>query len=178
MDPAQHKENFTDLKPPHYTGTQVNYFYVCKRKLWFFSNQIELESESDSVLLGKILHNYSYERERKEIELDSIKIDWLDLHDNIIHEVKKSDSVEQAHEAQVLYYIYYLKKLGVEGVRGEIDYPKLRKRVQVELTTEKEAEIEETLKKIEDIVRLPCPPPIELKRSFCKTCSYFQLCYS
>ena len=178
MGVEQQKPNLADQRSPHYTGTQINYFHVCKRKLWFFSNQIELENESDSVLLGKILHDHSYERERKEIELESIKIDWLDLRDGVIHEVKKSDSVEEAHEAQVLYYIYYLKKLGIEGVKGEIDYPKLRKRVQVELTAEKEAEIEKTLKNIEHIIRLPSPPPVEVKRSFCKTCSYFQLCYS
>ncbi|MGC8654820.1 MAG: CRISPR-associated protein Cas4 [Candidatus Kryptoniota bacterium] len=178
MRTEQQKINLTDLKSPHYTGTQVNYFYVCKRKLWFFSNQIELESESDTVFQGRVLHNYSYERTQKEIEFDNIKIDWFDFHDNIIHEVKKSDSVGEAHEAQVLYYIYYLKQLGVVGVKGEIDYPKLKKRVSVELTPEKERKMEETLKNIDQIIQLSSPPPIEVKRSFCKSCSYFQLCYS
>ncbi|MEM3489504.1 MAG: Dna2/Cas4 domain-containing protein, partial [Nitrososphaerota archaeon] len=32
-----------------FTGTQVNYYFVCKRKLWFFSHNIELESDSDLV---------------------------------------------------------------------------------------------------------------------------------
>jgi CRISPR-associated exonuclease Cas4 len=161
------------------TGTHVNYFFVCKRELWFFSHAINMEHTSDLVLLGKVIDESSFQRQVKGISIDdAIVIDWMEGNARIIHEVKKSDSVEEAHEAQVLYYIYYLKKLGIEGVKGEIDYPKLRKRVQVELTTEKEVEIEETLKNIEHIIRLPSPPPVEVKRSFCKTCSYFQLCYS
>ena len=47
--------------------------------------------------------------------------------DGVIHEVKLTDSMEQAHEMQLLYYLYYLKRWkGVEGLRGQIDYPKLR----------------------------------------------------
>ncbi|MEM4284287.1 MAG: Dna2/Cas4 domain-containing protein, partial [Candidatus Caldarchaeum sp.] len=47
------KELDSDL---YFTGTQINYYFVCKRKLWFFSHNMELESESDVVLLGKLLH--------------------------------------------------------------------------------------------------------------------------
>ncbi|MCM8807893.1 MAG: CRISPR-associated protein Cas4, partial [Candidatus Omnitrophica bacterium] len=37
------------------TGTQVAYYIVCKRKLWLFSHQIEMEEFSDYVLIGKII---------------------------------------------------------------------------------------------------------------------------
>jgi CRISPR-associated exonuclease Cas4 len=36
-----------------YTGTQVNYHLVCKRKLWLFSRSFEMEHSSDLVLLGR-----------------------------------------------------------------------------------------------------------------------------
>lgn len=161
------------------TGTHVNYYFVCKRELWFFSHALNMEHNSDLVLLGKLVDESSYQREERGINIDNtIVIDWIEGNPRVIHEVKKSDSVEKAHEAQVLYYIYYLKKLGVEGVKGELDYPKLKKRVMVELTPEKEARIEETIDRIREIVELPSPPPIEVKRSFCRNCSYFQLCYS
>jgi CRISPR/Cas system-associated exonuclease Cas4 (RecB family) len=39
-----------------YTGTQVNYYFVCRRKLWLFSRNFEMEQSSDLVLLGKLLH--------------------------------------------------------------------------------------------------------------------------
>ena len=37
------------------TGTMVYYYFVCKRKLWYFSNEINMESENESVILGKLL---------------------------------------------------------------------------------------------------------------------------
>lgn len=46
----------------------------------------------------------------------------------MIHEIKKSNKIEKAHVYQVKYYILTLKKMGVENVTGEIDYPKLKKR--------------------------------------------------
>ena len=49
--------------------------------------------------------------------------------------------MEEVHEFQLLYYIYYLKQKGVENLSGQIDYPKLRQTKQVELTIEKELEL-------------------------------------
>ncbi|HLG30216.1 MAG TPA: Dna2/Cas4 domain-containing protein, partial [Candidatus Brocadiales bacterium] len=95
-----------------FTGTQINYYFVCKRKLWLFSNHIEMERESDAVLIGKLLHEASYQRQTKEIVIDdTIKIDFLDGK-GVIHEVKKSDKLEKPHEYQLLYYLYYLKQKG------------------------------------------------------------------
>jgi CRISPR/Cas system-associated exonuclease Cas4 (RecB family) len=35
-------------------------------------------------------------------------LDWQA--DGIVHEVKLTDRMEEAHEFQLLYYLYYLKK--------------------------------------------------------------------
>ena len=125
------------------TGTHINYYFICKRKLWLFSRGLQMEQTSDTVLLGKLIDESSYERKDKAIDIDgTIVIDWLDEKTGIIHEVKKSDSMEDAHRWQVLYYLWYLKQKGVkiaddklhlpagkagmaDGVRGEIDYPKV-----------------------------------------------------
>ncbi|MDK2979339.1 MAG: CRISPR-associated exonuclease Cas4, partial [Bacteroidales bacterium] len=32
-------------------GTQINYYFVCKTKLWLFSHHIQMEQESDIVEL-------------------------------------------------------------------------------------------------------------------------------
>ena len=37
------------------TGMQVYYYYVCKRKLWYFSNELTMESENENVKIGKII---------------------------------------------------------------------------------------------------------------------------
>jgi len=160
-----------------FTGTQVNYFFHCHRQLWLFSHQITCEQDSDTVYLGKLIHEQSYERERKEIEIDHLKLDFFDIRDGILHEIKKSDSFEHAHEWQVLFYLYYLKAKGVKGFKGEINYPKLRKRVEVVLTRDKEQQLDEILKEIHRIILLTFPPPINVKLSVCRKCSYYELCW-
>jgi len=159
------------------TGTQINFYFHCKRQLWFFSHNINTEQESDLVYLGKVIHETSYDRERKEIEIDQVKLDFLDIRDGVLHEVKKSDSWSEAHEWQVLYYLYILRRKGVAGLIGELNYPVLRRTINVELTPEKELELEKILTDIQRIIDLPKPPEITVKKSVCRKCSYFELCY-
>jgi len=160
---------------PAITATQINYYFVCHRELWLFSHQINMEQNSELVALGKLLHESSYKRENKEIQIGPIKIDFIGK-DGVIHEIKKTPSVEKAHTWQVKYYIWYLKQLGVENIRGEIDYPKLKKRTEIELTVEDETEILLILKDIEFIISHDEVPKV-INKSICKKCSYYELCY-
>lgn len=162
------------------TGTHFNYYLVCKRKLWLFANGINMEHTSDLVYEGKLLHESSYpQRSEKytEVEIDGIKIDYFDAKNKIVHEVKKSDKVEIAHEWQVKYYIYILEKAGIEGVTGILEYPKLRKTDEVLLSNRNKEEIEVFSKEIEAIIHgNNCPAREQL--SICKSCSYYDFCYS
>ena len=126
--------NYVTISPT-ITATQINYYFICFRKLWFFSHQINMEQNSELVALGKLLHEESYKREKKEIQIGPIKIDFIGK-DGVIHEIKKTPSVEEAHIWQVKYYIWYLKNLGIDNLRGEIDYPKLKKKTEIKLTVE------------------------------------------
>lgn len=158
------------------TGTEFNYYHICKRKLWLFSHDIEMEQESDNVLLGKLIHENSYQRKKKEILIDGvIKIDFMD--DEAVHEVKKSNKMEDSHVGQLLYYIYCLKQKGVDIRKGIINYPKQRRKTELELTPEKEDEIRETIKKIKEIENLEQPPEL-LNSKICKKCGYEEFCYS
>ena len=159
-----------------FTGTQINYFLVCARKLWFFSKNITMEQTSDLVYLGKEIDKESYKRELKNIIIDNqIQIDFA-KRTLEIYEIKKSKKLERAHIYQLLYYLYSLKKKGV-FVKGVLTYPLLKRKKEIELTQEKEKEIEEILKKINQVLSQSKPPPIE-ERAFCKNCSYYQLCYA
>lgn len=158
-----------------FTGTEVGYFYICRKKLWWFHHGIEMEHGFDRVKLGKSVHENSYERKKKEISIDDkIVLDWQS--DGVIHEVKLSDSMEEAHEFQLLYYIFYLKQKGVENLTGQIDYPKLRQTKKVELTAEKEARLVETLREISEITAAAAPPEVEYMK-ICRACSYAELCW-
>lgn len=162
---------------PEFTGTEVGYFFICKKKLWWFAHGLEMEQTSDRVKLGKVVHEESYARQKKEISIDGkIVLDWRDG-DNTIHEVKLTDKMENAHEFQLLYYLYYLKQKGIAGLRGQIDYPKLKQTKTVELTAEREAELETALAKMRQIVGAPVPPDVEWMR-ICAACAYAELCWS
>jgi len=161
----------------YYTGTQVSYYFFCKRRLWLFSHHITCEQDSDMVYLGKLIHESTFEREKKEIEIDHLKLDFLDVKDGVLHEVKKSDSFEEAHHWQVLYYLYFLKLKGIENFKGEIHYPQMKKTVSIELTAEKASDMAKILTDINRIVKLSSPPAISVKLSVCKKCSYFELCW-
>ncbi|MEM2030858.1 MAG: Dna2/Cas4 domain-containing protein, partial [Archaeoglobaceae archaeon] len=84
-------------------GTQVNYYFVCKTKLWLFSKNVSMEQESDLVKLGSLLQRQFFGREEKDVSIGPIAIDVLRRGDEIeIVEVKKSDSIEKADYYQVL----------------------------------------------------------------------------
>lgn len=166
------------IHDPKITGTEVNYYFVCHRKLWLFGRMIQMEHESDTVATGRLVHGHSYAREaRKEIQLDDIKLDFFDLRDGVIHEVKKSKSIEEAHRWQLLYYLYYLKERGVDGLCGEIDYPLLKRKETVMLDAASESRLHEIFNQIEYVRSLEQAPD-RIRKSFCKTCSYFELCWA
>ena len=157
-------------------GVKVNYFFVCQRKLWLYSKNLTMESSSDQVTLGRLLHDRAYRYQpKREIMIDNlIKIDLFES--SVIYEVKYSRKMEEAHRWQLLYYLYYLKQLGLDGLKGEINYPKLRRKEEVELNSEAEARMPRVLMDIKQIESLAEPPDLPFSR-ICKPCSYAELCW-
>ena len=154
----------------------IYYYFVCKRKLWFFVNDITMEQSSDLVAMGKLVDETSYSREKKNILIDeNINIDFLKEW-KVIHEVKKSRKIEEASKWQLKYYIWILKHKGVAIEKGVLDYPLLRKRENVFLLEEDEKRLEEIRKDIEEIILLKSPPQ-RIKKSICRKCAYYELCY-
>jgi len=139
-----------------------------------------MEHNSEIVDLGRSISNSSYEREKHEIHLINenfdIVLDYFDSKNNIIHEIKKSTKMEDSHIWQVKFYIYVLIQLGLKNVTGEIDYPLLRKIVKVELNPDDISKLEDDIKEIHKIISSDMPPKV-INKPFCKSCSYFELCY-
>ena len=158
------------------TGTQISYYFLCKRKLWFSSNHIEQEQFDENVALGKFISDSTYEREKHEIKIDDIVLDFYDRKNKVIHEIKKSDKMEEIHVWQVKHYINVLKTKGINEVTGVIDYPKLRQKVNVILSEEDECELNKIESEIINIVKSSTPPGT-IDKPFCKKCAYFDLCY-
>ena len=161
------------------TGTQISYYFTCQRKLWLFSKGIQMEHSSELVEMGKLIHETTYgdRAERfREVEIGPVKIDFYDKRDRVIHEVKKSDKLEESHRWQVKYYILIMEQAGITGVTGLLEYPRLRHTEQVFLAETDREELGEITAQIEKIVASEgCPPLVKL--GICKNCSYYDFCY-
>lgn len=159
------------------TGVMVQYFVSCKRELWFFAHGVNMNFEDNNILIGRLLHETTYQREKKNILIDdTISIDFAKMQDQlVVFEIKKSRRLVEPAKYQLLYYLYYLKKMGITA-QGKLVYPKQRKSENVVLTPELESEIERILSEIRQIVMDERPPPAE-RRPHCRGCSYFDFCW-
>ena len=163
-------------------GTEVQYFVYCPRRLWWYAHGMQQEHSgetagSEHVELGKLLHETTYaDNKRKDILIDDLlRLDFTE--GGSIHEIKKSKSGHKAALYQLLYYLYYLKHEKGIVTTGVIDYPKLRRREEVVLTPEYEAEVERIIEGVRTTRGLPIPPTVPAPMPICKKCAYQELCW-
>jgi CRISPR-associated exonuclease Cas4 len=163
-------------------GTEVHYYVLCPRKLWWYAHGMEQEHVSgatgaENVALGQLLHRESYpDQQRKDILIDDLlRLDFTE--DGIVHEIKKSKGGEKAARYQLLYYLYYLKHEKGIVTTGMIDYPLLRRREEVMLTPELEADVEQIIAGVQATREMGQPPPVPAPMALCKKCAYQELCW-
>lgn len=170
------------------TGTHINYYRLCPRKLWLFANNIQMEQTSDLVSDGKVIEEESYQQRSERYsqvelfyQLDDIslsgKVDFFDTKNKIVHETKRSNKVEKAHVWQVKFYLWLMQLNNIEVIKGIIEYPRLREREEVFLEEKDIAYLENAVQEINELVNNEtCPPVINAK--ICKNCSYYDFCYA
>ena len=160
-------------------GTHINYYFICRRKLWLYARGVRMESGSDLVDHGRLVHERSYpeRRERyRELQIGGAKIDFFDPQRRIIHELKKSSSYEDAHVWQLKFYIHLLEANGVIGVRGILEYPLERRIKRVRLSRDDRAKLARIQGEIHAIVAAPQAPERK-QQSQCRNCAYFDFCW-
>lgn len=165
------------------SGTAINYYFICHRKLYLYYHNLCYEDNSENVLIGKILHDNRYDKtDKKTIQFDGIKIDKVE--GDYVVEYKKSDSHLESAEMQLLYYLYKLKERGVHK-KGKIIFHEKKKSklagnkktVEVELSSKKESELKKVFDNINNIIEEEKPPSI-INSKICKKCAYFEFCYA
>ena len=173
---------------PNLTGTHLNYWLICHRKLWLFARGISMERENEDVQIGKQIGAQSYGRQEKEINLDNTAVlDWVEHQSGsdgvlTVHEIKKSKAMNEAHRLQMLFYLDFLHSKGV-AARGLIDYPEIKARETVELDAAGVALLERAKVGATQVIESEIAPPrldqINPKKlAFCQKCAYFDFCYS
>ncbi len=165
------------LQKMRFTGTLVHYMAVCPRKAWLFAKGIGQEQNSTLVEIGKWISETSYPDRRHEIEIDrTIVLDWIDWKNKVIHEVKKSSKMEEAHRLQVQYYIYYLERKGLPGFTAVINYPTQRRLQQVHLTEDDRQHLESLLEQLQHLLEQAQPPKPQ-RIGACRQCAYYEFCW-
>ena len=160
------------------TGTLIWYYYICHREVWLMSRNIIPDQDNSNVDLGRFIHEQSYQREKKEINLGHIKLDILKKGKEglVIGEVKKSSKFENSARMQLAYYLAELEKLGLQA-KGELRFPQEKRREEIILTHNLRKELDMAVRDILRIAYLETPPaPVKIK--YCKNCAYAEFCWS
>lgn len=159
------------------TGTLIWYYYVCPREVWLMAHELNPNQEDSFLEIGRLIQDDSYKREKKEISVSNMKIDLIKKRDSelIIGEIKKSSHFELPARMQLAYYLYKLRKKGIEA-KGELLIPKEKKKIPVELSPNIENELEKAFQNIREIINQEKPPePVKIK--FCRNCAYREFCW-
>ncbi|WP_457756309.1 CRISPR-associated protein Cas4 [Thermodesulfatator indicus] len=150
-------------------------YLTCPREAWLEYHGLISDQEHEFLALGRLVHESSYQRARKEIMVDNLlKIDLF--RDELVAEVKKSSRHKEAAKLQLAFYLYYLKHEKGLILSGLLLFPKERKTEKVELKPELEAEIEKLLQEMLPVLTAEKPPP-PVKSKFCRTCSFQEMCW-
>ncbi len=159
-------------------ATLIWYYYICPREVWLMARNINSFQDNDLLKIGIMINEDSYKRDKKEVQIDNLKIDVIRSRGNhlVIGEIKKSSRFMKASEMQLLFYLYKLKKKGVEA-SGELLFPKEKKKVKVELSQENTAELEDAIEDVKRIIQLDRIPELK-KNKYCKKCAYKEFCWS
>jgi CRISPR-associated exonuclease Cas4 len=156
--------------------TLIWYYYACRRETWIMSHQVNPDQDDKTIAIGRILHENSHMRDKKEISLPGMKLDIVTREDGkiIIDEIKKSSKSLKAAEMQLLYYLYRLRNKGIDA-KGRLYLSTERKTIDINLDSASVIEIESAVKDITGIIGMTEPPKLE-RIKFCGNCAYRELC--
>jgi|SRR5690625_3503831 len=156
-------------------GLHIQYYFVCKRKLWLYAKNLGQEEGYERVVDGKILHDHAYKRaKKKEIYTEEgFKVDALD--GEYVREIKLSSKMTDADKYQLLFYLYELKKRGLVR-KGLISYTREKRTEEIKLTSDDEKRLDQIIKDIKDILSENNVPKL-INKPYCKKCAYYDFCY-
>jgi len=159
------------------TGSLIQAYAICPREAWLLGHAIEPWRDHERLSLGRLLHATAYPRERHEISLPGMKIDFIKTKGKILvaAEIKLSSKGETSHKLQLGYYLLRLEEEGLKA-KGELRYPQERRIVQVELTRELREEVSASIAKIDELLKNPQPPPPKHIK-YCRSCGYYEFCW-
>ncbi len=160
------------------TGNLINAYFICHRKVWLFAHEVGPTSDNQDMSIGRLIDRESYKREKRQIMVGNINIDFIQKQGQhiVVAEVKKSSKGKKAARMQLLFYLYNLKQMGISAV-GELLIPMEKKKLMVSLDEKSMGELEKAIREIQEIIRKDRPPRAKWSK-FCKNCAFYEFCFS
>lgn len=159
-------------------GTLINYYFHCRRQCYLHGNRLNLEDNSELVMIGKELHEEkAKEYENTEVAIENIKLDRLTS--DYLTEIKKSDADEAASKWQLYYYLKVLKDKGIER-KGKLQFLEKNKACTktliLELGEKEEKELAFYQQEIQKLIENDNAPTAAFTQK-CKKCAYYDYCF-
>lgn len=89
-------------------GTLINYYFHCKRQCYLHGNRINLEDNSENVMIGRAIHEERAEEKNTEIGIENIKLDKKEV--KTVTDWLKNDFKKQLEAAEAVSEV-----MAVEG---------------------------------------------------------------
>ncbi|MBX6423903.1 CRISPR-associated protein Cas4 [Thermosulfurimonas sp. F29] len=157
-------------------GTIFYAYQVCPREAWFYYHRLNPDKEHPLLDLGRLVHETSYTRARKEIFVDRLlKIDLF--RGELVAEIKRSQRHKEAARLQLAFYLYYLKNEKGLEMEGVILFPRERRSERLKLTLELENRIRKLLQEMQETFSNSKPPPLQRCR-WCRSCAFEEVCWA
>jgi len=163
---------------PPVVGSLVNAYIICHRKAWLMYRQISPDEDNTLLHIGRLIQRDTYGREQKELRLEHLVLDLIRRNDEdlIVAEVKKSSRGLEAARMQLAFYLYELRRMGIEA-KGELLFPTERRRERMVLDESLARRVEHLKEDILTLVLQESAPRPE-RKSFCKNCAYAEFCWA
>jgi len=157
------------------TGTLLWYYAICRREVWLMAHNIKPDEEHQSLEIGRIVHESFYDRMKREVEAEGMKIDVIGREGGVVYEVKTSSKFLDATKLQLGYYLWRLELMGVKAT-GIIAVPRERRKISVSLDNMLRARVVSALREISKLCAEQLPPP-PVRIPFCRRCAYRDFCW-
>ncbi|MDI3525380.1 MAG: CRISPR-associated exonuclease Cas4, partial [Candidatus Atribacteria bacterium] len=134
-------------------GTMIASYYACKRELWYMAHQITPDQDNPFLDLGRLVEEESYQEEKKKFLIGDVLIDIVRSEEGklIVGEIKKSSRSKRSGIMQLYFYLWYLKERGVKA-RGEVLFPREKRKIPLVLNRAIEEELKRAMREIELII--------------------------
>ncbi|MHB1470829.1 MAG: Dna2/Cas4 domain-containing protein [Thermoplasmataceae archaeon] len=168
------------IEPSDFRGTDVNYFFICKRRAWLSIHEMTVTDGTQFVKHGLFLSNRKRSYGHSEMSIGRNKIDNLKVDGNgnyVVHEFKRGSKLLEADIMQVSHYINVIEHSGSKVGHGEVHLLKSKRVELINLDEELKRKLLEAYAELQNM-KYSIMPKAELNYFCHHGCSFVEFCWS